>query len=182
MKSVRGVSWKRFLSIVNACRLVSEFKDLEPGAVLPLLCTLEHPSLADPSKRDYHLIFPLPRGYLEDLCQTDASDQKWAEQLTEQWLVSQCSRMAASLYAIHQVAALKTSDLPRLLFLRSVRLATNMIYWVSPSETQLGALVLGNLCQDPPGAYESAPEYSFAQKKSSTARSDDYRSSIRGTD
>lgn len=167
---------------MNACRFVSEHdsEDPEPG-VLPLLCTLEHPSPADSYDTDYHLIFPLPRGDLTHLCEVDPSEQKWAEQLTERWLVSQCSRMAATLSAIHQVAALKLPGLPRFLFLRSARLAANMVYRMSPSENHLGTLVLSNLCPDPPGAHESAPEYFMSKdkwRKPATERSNNDISSI----
>lgn len=166
MKSFKGVTWKRFLSIVYAYKLVSHREQNETG-VLPLLCTLEHPNPGDSSKSDYYLILPLPRESLGDLTQVDPTRQNWLEQLTEQWLVSQCSRMAASLSQIHQVAALKISHLPRLLFLRSGGLAPNVIFRLSSSESQLGILVFDGLCSEPPGSFESPPEYFIALEKSS---------------
>lgn len=91
--------------------------------------------------------------------------QEWSGQLTERWLVSQCCHMAASLSNMHRVADLKMRHLPRLLFLRSGRLANDVIHWLSPSKSQLGNLVLGNLSLEPPGSHESPPEYFILSKK-----------------
>lgn len=172
LRSLKGATWERFLSIVNACGFLSQREDQAPG-ILPLLCTCEHPSRGDPSQNVYRLIFPLPQGDLEELCTSDPTREDWSGQLTEHWLVSQCSRMAATLSAIHEIAALKIPGLPRLHFLRSGRLSADMVYRMSSSKSQLGTLVFGNLCQDPPGPYESAPEYFIAPHKPSEPSNQD---------
>lgn len=160
------------MSIVNACRLASEREDQEPG-VLPLLCTCEHSREEDSSKSEYHLIFPSPRDNLKELCRVDPTRAEWSAQLTERWLVSQCSHMATTLSRIHHIAAIKMPHLPRFIFLRSGRLASDMVYRISSSNSQLGTLVLGNLRQDPPGLHESAPEYCIASNRPSQSANPD---------
>ena len=160
MWRLRGVTWRRFLSIVYAWKLAGEQDNTRSG-IIPLLCTLERPDRAVPSKLEFSLIFPSPRGDMGDLMQFQTGRSAWSGQLTERWLATQCCQLAASLSAIHRIAALKIPKLPRLRFFRTGRLAVDVVKWLSSSETDLGTLVFSNFSTEPPTPDEAAPEYFF---------------------
>lgn len=159
------ISWKRFLSIVYALKLVGERGHTGTRGALPLLCTIERPSPETPYEVEYYLVFPYPVGNLSDLARVDSDCFKRSGELTDRWLASQCCSMAASLWEIHRIAALKMPHIPRIRFLGSGRLASDVIYWLSSSTNQLGTLVIAGHNSSPPGMSESAPEYSFHQEK-----------------
>lgn len=155
---LRHVTWTRFLSIIYAWKLVGEDVETKSG-VIPLLCTIERPDMAAPSKAEFDLIFPCPKGDLNALMRTEPRQSAWAGQLTYTWLATQCRQLAASLSAIHRIAAIKVSNLPRFRFFRSARLANDVIKWLSSSEADLGSLVFSNFSMQPPSPAEAAPEY-----------------------
>lgn len=159
------ISWKRFLSIVYALKLVGERGGTETLGALPLLCTIERPSPDIPYEVDYFLVFPYPVGNLSELTRVDSDYFMRSGQLTDRWLASQCYSMAACLWKIHRIAALNMPHIPRMRFLGSGRLASDVIYWLSSSKNQLGTLVIADHNPSPPGMSESAPEYSFHQEK-----------------
>lgn len=159
------ISWKRFLSIVYALKLVGERDHAGTPGALPLLCTIERPSPETPYEMDYYLVFPYPAGNLSDLSCVDSDHFKSSEQLTDRWLASQCYSMAASLWEIHRIAALKMPHVPRMRFLGSGRLDSDVIYWLSSSKDHLGTLVIADHNSCPPGMFESAPEYSMHQEE-----------------
>lgn len=136
---------------------MGEAKDTKSG-VIPLLCTFERPR-ADQSQPEFALVFPEIRGDMEDLLRMQPGSYSWSGQLTERWLGTQCCQLAASLSAIHRIAALRIPNLPALRFFRSGRLATDVIKWLSYQETELGTLVFSNFNTEPPTLAEAPPEY-----------------------
>lgn len=158
------ISWKRFLSIVYSLKMVGEHGHHGAPGSLPLLCTIERPSPDSPFDFDYYLIFPCQAGNLSDLISNDLGFFKSSGQLTDRWLASQCYNMAASLWAIHRIAALKMPHIPQMRFLGSGRLASDVIYWLSSSEKHLGTLAIADHNSCPPGMFESAPEYYVQQE------------------
>lgn len=154
---------------------MGEQKDTESG-VIPLLCTVERP-MAVPSQTEYTLVFPHIRGDMDDLVQIEPRGPSWSGQLTERWLFTQCCQLATSLSAIHRIAALKVPHLPRLRFLRSGRLATDVIKWLSRGETDLGTLVFSNFSTEPPTPAEAPPEYFINLNRPRKQRKTDIRRS-----
>lgn len=152
------MTWARFLSIVHAWKLVGEDANTKSG-VIPLLCTIERPDMAAPSKAEFNFIFPCPKGDLNALMRAEPRQSAWSGQLTDKWLATQCRQLAASLSAIHRLAGIKVPNLPRLRFFRSARLANDVIKWLSSSGGDLGSLVFSNFCIQPPSPAEAAPEY-----------------------